>query len=264
MNKDLIDNPALWRLGLIIGPGAIDVLAHRVVGEAPAIRGRLPYDASATSVAAAVEEAIYANPMLLLPFRTTGIALRAPQSIVVPAGSETDALNTLLGEDDDNILMTDTLDSRHDIIYTVNRGIHNFLSRTFEPRPHHVLGILGRYYSRPARRSNAARMYIEIADNLLEVLVLDNVGPKAAATFSCDTTDERAYYALSVFTSAGLDPQTDQIYIAGTSETRRDLCRQLSAFVAGVMPAILPAGLYRGDSTALASPLPLLLMPLCE
>ena len=51
MNKDLIDNPALWRLGLVIGPDAIDVLAHRVVGEAPAVQGRLRYDAAATSAA---------------------------------------------------------------------------------------------------------------------------------------------------------------------------------------------------------------------
>lgn len=264
MNKDLIDNPALWRLGLVIGPDAIDVLAHRVVGEAPAVQGRLRYDAAATSAASAVEETIYANPMLLLPFRTTDIAMRAPKSLVVPAGTDAEAVASLLGCDDSPAMMADSLDSRHDIIYAVDRGVQNFLGRTFDVQPRHVLGILSRYYSRPARRSNTARMYIEIADGLTEILVLDNVSPKAAATFACATADEQTYYAMSVFTSAGLDAQNDQITVAGPSEARRELCRRLSAFVACVMPAILPSGLYRGDSTALSAPLPLLLMPLCE
>lgn len=263
MNKDLIDNPILWRLGLIIGPGGIDVLAHRVVGEAPAVQGHLPYDAAAGSTAAAVEEAVYANPMLLLPFRTTDIVLRTPRNMIVPHGCECDDVCKLIG-DDDTIIMADAIDSRHDIMYALDRGVHNFLSRTFESRPQHVLGITARYYGRPARRSNTARMYIEISDGLMEVLVLDNVGPRAAATYACDDTDTRAYYALSVFTATGLDPNADHIYVAGASETRRELCRRLSAFVTGVMPAILPAGLYRGDTAALAAPLPLLLMPLCE
>jgi len=264
LNKDLIDNPALWRLGILIGPTAIDVLAHRVVGEAPAVQGRIAYDAASASHAAAVEEAVYANPMLLLPFRTIDIAVRAPHSVVVPTGTGTQAVADLLGLDSNTAILTDSLDSRHDLLYTLDKGTLNFLNRTFEPQPRHVLGILGRYYSRPARRSNTSRIYIEVADNLMEVLLLDNTGPAAAATFTCSSTDERAYYALSVFTAAGLDPNADQITIAGPSEARRDLCRRLANFVSCVMPAILPSGLYRGDSAALAAPLPLLLMPLCE
>lgn len=263
MNKDLIDNPALWRLGLVIGPDGIDVLAHRVVGEAPSVQGRLPYDAAASSAAAAVEEAVYANPMLLLPFRTTDIVLRTPSNMIVPHGCNCEDTCSLLG-DDNTIMLCDEIDSRHDIMYAADRSVHNFLVRTFDARPQHALGITARYYSRPARRSNTARMYIEIADGIMEVLVLDNIGPRAAATYACDDTETQAYYALSVFTATGLDPHTDQIFIAGPAEARRELCRRLSTFVAGVMPAILPAGLYRGDTAALAAPLPLLLMPLCE
>lgn len=264
MNKDLIDNPALWRLGLLIGPGAIDVLAHRVVGEAPAVQGRIPYDPAATSPAAALEEAVYANPMLLMPFRTVDIALRAPQAVAAPADTDPAALARLLKTDPANAILADTLDSRHSILYALDKGIVNFLGRTFDTQPRHVLGIMCSYYSRPARRSNASRMYIDISDTHIDVLVLDTTGPAAAATFACSTTDEQAYYALSVFTSARLDPHTDQITVSGHAEARRELCRRLSAFVSCVMPAIPPAGLYRGDPAALAAPMPLLLLPLCE
>ena len=68
LTKDLVDDASLWRLSLLIGDGAVDVLAHKIVGDAPIVSARLPFDPAASSTAAAVEEVIYANPLLLAPF----------------------------------------------------------------------------------------------------------------------------------------------------------------------------------------------------
>ena len=95
LTKDLIDNPELWRLSLLIGNGGIDVFAHPVVGEGSVICEHIGFDASLSSDASAIEDVVYANPLLLMPFRKVDIIVSTAMAAVVPADVQPDVFGRL-------------------------------------------------------------------------------------------------------------------------------------------------------------------------
>ena len=150
LTKELVDDPSLWRLSLLIGDEGIDVLAHRVVGEAPLVWSRIGFDPAAATPAA-IEEAVYANPLLLAPFGKVDIVVRTRRALVVPAAvaahsDAVEALVTLFPPGDGKFTsFTSPVDSRNSVVFLLDKGVANFLARTYDasaPR-HAVLGLCG-------------------------------------------------------------------------------------------------------------------------
>lgn len=264
MNKDLIDNAAHWHLGLLIGAKGIDVLAHRTVGEPAVVSGHIAYDAAARSLAEAVEEAVYANPMLLLPFRSCSIVVRADRSVILPADVDSDMPESILTLDEGLTAVTNPISPREKLVFYIPRPLANFITRTFEVTPRHPLAVMASYQNGTARRGTAAKVMVEIAPDKLEVLITNNLGLVTARTFDLPNPSFAAYWVLAAFRDAGLDADEDRIFIAGPAAARRDLQQRLQAFVNSVMPAIVPSAAYHGDTKALAAPYSLLISPLCE
>lgn len=265
--KDQIDNPALWDLGMMIDAAGIDVFAHAAVGEAALVRGRIDFDASASSLASAVEEAVYANPMLLLPFRKVDILLDTDGAMAVPHEVDTEAVAALIDfEKEDDTLLRSPLDERNDLLFPVPRGLANFLRRTYDgTAPRHVLSALAAYHSKSARRGNRAKMFVNLARDSVDVLVYNRYG-LAAARRVAGTADiqNAAYWILAIFQHCGLDAENDELSISGDASRRRELKDVLGRYINYVFPAIFPSAAYHGDSQAMLSPFPLTILSLCE
>lgn len=265
LSKDLIENPELWRLSLMTGDKGISVFACPVVGEGSVISEYLPYDATVSSRASAIEDAVYANPMLLLPFRKVDIVFDAVKTAVVPVDVQPDDFGRMLNLGSECVLREAPLDSREKLIYAVDRGVDNFVSRTYDMGSrHHVLEVLNRYCMRKKQSLAAARMYINIGVDTLDILVYNRLGLCALQHVACTSADECVYRALAVFKQCGLDADYDEIVVSGNSERRHHLMAELSRFIANVLPAIFPSAAYHGDSTAHKAPFPLVILPLCE
>lgn len=266
LTKDHIPDTQPWRLSLLIGPATVQVFAHNPSGEdGGVVVESLGYDPSASSDAAALEEAVYSNPLLLQPFRKTDIVISTSQAITAPADTDTDAVRAILGVDHDHTLLESPLDDRTKVMYTVHRGVANFLQRTYDRIvPQHSLSALTAYYTLRGRRSNSARMFVSLGHRCADVVVLNRAGIAAARHFDTGSPRETAYYLLAIFRQCGLDTATDEIVVAGSAEQRVALMPILSNFAANVMPAIFPAGCYSDSSLAIKAPYPLVVLPLCE
>ena len=240
------------------GDKGISVFACPVVGEGSVISEYLPYDAAVSSRASAIEDVVYANPMLLLPFRKVDIVFDTVKTAVVPADVQPDNFGRMLNLGSEWVIREAPLDSREKLIYAVDRGVDNFVSRTYDMGSrHHVLELLNRYCMRKKQSLAAARMYVNIGTDTLDLLVYNRY-------VACTSADECVYRALAVFKQCGLDPDYDEIVVSGNSERRHHLMPELSRFVANVLPAIFPSAAYHGDSTAHKAPFPLVILPLCE
>ncbi len=266
LTKDLIDDPSLWQLSLLIGAGGIDIFAHRSAGEdGGVVVESLRYDPAAQSAAEAVEEAVYSNPLLLQPFQKVHLVLSTPRAIVVPSDTDMESLETLLAMEHDDVMLESPVDDRHKVVYVVERGVANFLQRTYDRAvPVHALAVLARYSAARSRRGNVSRMLVSLGTDGADIVVFNQLGLAAARHVSVTTPRETAYYVLAIFKHCGMNARHDEIVIAGNTERRVALIPQLSRFVNSVMPAIFPAGRYSGASQAVKASYPLVVLPLCE
>lgn len=265
LTKDLIDNPELWRLSLLIGKGGIDVFAHPVVGEGSVICEHIAFDASLSSDASALEDVVYANPLLLMPFRKVDVVVSNATTTVVPADVQPEVLGKLLRTDRETLMLESAIDDREKLVFALDRGIANFIGRTYDGAvPVHVLSVLSRYFRIRGGHGNTSKMFVNLGADSLDLIVYNNLGLAAARHIDAVSIDECAYWSLALFKQCGLDVDYDEIIIAGDSERRHGLMPLLSKFVNNVMPAIFPSAAYHGSSIAGKAPFPLVIMPLCE
>ncbi len=263
LTKDLVDRTDLCRLSLIIGRDAIDVLVRRIVGTEPSLTARVALDPATAGEAAAVEEAVYANPLLLAPYGKVDVALRTGRAIVAPAGTGADTVAALAAADPSLAALSSPLDRHNDVVYFTDRALANFISRTYDAVPVHVLSPLVRYFEPRGRDGNTSNMFVELTEGGdMQLIVFNAAGLAAACSCRCLSADDAVYRVLAVFSRAGLDPENDNIAVAGSPELRRPLMESLTPFVRHVLPVIPPAGAFAGDTQALKAPVSLLTLSL--
>ncbi len=271
LTRDLIEDPSLWRLSLMICDGGVEVVIRRVMGEPDMISASLRYDAGIDSRAAALEELVYANPLLLAQFAKTDILLRTTAFQVLPpaVAGDDDAVEALLDllphPDGRPVSFVSELDEHNSVVTFADRGVANFLARTFfNMKPESHLSVLGRYFTHQSRLGNSGKMYVNIGAEQMDILAFDSKGLSMANTFACASDDNAAYYVLAAARTVGFDLNSDELLIAGDPERRTALMAALREFANYVMPAIFPATAYRGVRNAMQIPFELIVLPLCE
>ncbi len=271
LTRDLIDNPELWRMSMEICADGVEVVMNRVAGEPEMLASSLKYDAGAQSPAAALEELVYANPLLLAQFAKVDIILRSTAFQIVPpeVAHDTDAVEAILDmlphPDGRPVAYISEIDELNSVLTLVDRGIANVLSRTFfavEPVSH--LSVLGHYFTHQSRLGNSGKMFVNIGETQMDILAFDSLGLSVANTYDCTNDDNAAYYVLATARTVGFDLNADEILISGNAERRASLMASLREFANYVMPTIFPATAYRGDRNALSAPFELIILPLCE
>lgn len=248
---------------MLLGTDAIEVFAHRTVGEAPVVVGRVGL--SGSDPAASFEEAVYANPLLLMPFQKVDLLVSTSEAMIVPPDVEEEPLRELLKTDNDKALVFSPIDDRNSVVFGLDRGVARFIARTFDKlTPRHTLEVLSRYCLIRNQRGNSSKIYVNLESKGMSLMAFNNLGLLMARQFDDVNTDEATYWILAAFRHCGLDPQADEIIISGDSDRRHQLNPLLAKFVNYVMPAIFPSAAYHGDTQAMKASFPLSILPLCE
>lgn len=269
LNKDLIARPDLWRLSLGISDDALDVVARPVTGEGEMITARI---ATGAPMAAALEEAVYANPLLLAQFGKVDVVVRTRSYVIVPPDVAGDdeavaALSAVTGDGDDSASETfvSPVDKHNAIVARIDAKTANFLRRTFDTAvPVHHLSVLARYFAGRSVLGNTGKIYVALRDDSADVVAFNSLGLAAATTFASPVTADIAYYVLAVAKLSGHDVSSDEFLLAGDPARRADLTRELQRFAGYVMPAIFPTALLAAGRAAMSAPLELTVLPLCE
>ncbi|MDO4319026.1 MAG: DUF3822 family protein [Bacteroidales bacterium] len=269
LTKDLIARPDMWRLSIEICDDALDAVARSVVGDGEMLSARIALaDASASSL----EEAVYANPLLLAPFRKVDVVVRTSSYVIVPPAVADDdetveALMAQLAGDSARELeaFVSHVDKRNSIVASINTSVANFVRRTFDTAvPVHHLSVLSRFFAGRSALGNTGKVYVNLREDATDVVAFNSLGLAAATTFAASATADSAYYVLAVAKVSGHDPATDEFLLAGDPGRRAVLTRELQRFAAYVMPAIFPTALLAAGRDAMSAPLELTVLPLCE
>lgn len=266
LKRDLIDDPANYRLALLIAADAIDVSVRRVAGEAEPITAHIALQ-QGVDFASAVEEAIYANPLLPAQlFNRVDIVIRPERFQLLDAATAADAaavdaLCDLIH--DDNMAPTPVVcpvSDKYSAVTLLPQALMRFINRTFDrARIHCHLGVLASYFARQSRQGNCDKIYAVIHGSNVDVLAFNATGLTAANSFVCPNINDAAYYILSLAKMLNFKAETDHLIVAGDAPLRASLLGRLRDFVANALPAILPA-----EAGTANLPVHLQILPLCE
>lgn len=226
LTTDLISDPTLWRMYLCLCENSLEVLlTGPESAERPVISAEIRL---ADRSLAALENAVYDNPLLLSDFSRSILLLSTPEFALVP--------NELLPQATEvcNALLPDQSAPRQLVKAPMPSGVLcaladsdtlNFLHRTFpDAAVDHSLACAARwlhYFNR--QRGFSAHVYALCKETELEVVMFTDHGDMELANrFDIHCADDAAYY---IHLCA---PQTDTpITVGGSPALRNAVCETL-------------------------------------
>lgn len=270
LDKDLISDPQLWRLAMRVEKLALQVVLYNTVEDNSLIYRKITLDQTATSPLKALEEAIYENQLLLSDFSRIDCVIDTNEFVVVPSeisSIETqEKIMTASFPDFKGEMMVSALPELDvAILMGVEREIIGFIRRTFNnPRLHHHLSPLCRYFSHKSKQGNTIKMYANLRAGNVDLMAFSNNGLLLANTFAYREPMDAVYYILSCRKMLGLDASTDELYLVGAPSQREAVAPVLREYIAYVMPVIFPSAMFKAGKEAMKAPFDLIVLPLCE
>lgn len=265
--KDLISNPEHYRMILRIGPGRTDaaVLSARIAGSLLLSGERTDGDLRR------LEDFVYDNPLLLLPFAKTDIVVETAGYSLIPSGTSEELypslLRTALGEEmpESEPVLNPLPGTGISVLSCVERNCLRFINRAFSnPDIHSHITPLLKFFSDTRRHGTAPRVFVHLRKESLDIAAIASAEIKIANTFRYRTVEDAVYYILAVRRALGSDSGQDEVMVCGESAAKRSLLPRLREFVPTVIPMIFPAEIFRAGREALNAPFDQIILPTCE
>lgn len=262
-----IEHASQWRLFLHLDDAALTaVFVHTESDTTPHIL-RIPLPEGVTL--ASLEEAVYANPVLLSEFRSVDLVLRSMQFVIMPHDEDSDyaSFAAALFVDEkagEPSLFDERVDSpveSVDLIWSAGDStIANFFTRTFNnPRVHHHLAPCLQAWGRSERRGNSAAVFAAVTSGpedlcgTLDFAVYSREGRlQMANSIAIDGADDAVYYLLGAAHASGLGASEVVYILHGTPGARSALMQALRPFASEVHPALPFRGSAFSDEIPLA------------
>lgn len=225
-------------LRLEIADDYIDVLIDAAAGEESCLYCRIAIDRTSESRVKAVEELVYANPLLLCDFGKVTVLIRSHDAELVPQGfgpwrDVKEGCETLVD---------DVPGFGVQAVCPADSQVLKFVRRTFNGASvHGHLAVMCDYLAKDRRRSNRAKTYLQLNDRYADVIIIDHDGLKHAVTYSISSPLDAVYFTLAAMLSVSFDRNEGELMVYGQPELRRRVLAPLRKYVNSVMPLIVPA-----------------------
>ena len=272
LGKELITVPRRYRAFLEVDDRGCSFLAVSDREAPPLVGGHIPFPPAADRVRG-LEEAVYANPLLLGDFGSVTVIPRGGRFMLLPGFVTDDALAAELFRAQypvDNalppseLLVDDWAGLGARLVYEAGRDELSFLRRTFSnPSTRHPLTVLSLYFAARRGGGTGSRMLLSAGDGRADIVVLGPGGVLCANSFPVSGPMDAAYYAMAVRQSLSL-PSRDELMLAGTAPARAALAPVLRRGMSFVIPAVEPAAALSAPREVRALPFELRVAPFAD
>lgn len=270
------EQPRLWRLAVQLEPGLMRAVMWSTVEDASLRQFSIPLDPTLGGHKA-LEEAVYAAPVLLSDFARVDVVVRTPTYMLLPGvadvGVAREALNytCMTDKSEEYEVYVDEISQEGvSVAWALDAGTAGFLARTFRNPvvQSHITPLL-RYFGRKTLLGNSGKLYAHINEcggrREIDLMAFAPDGSLAlAATHEVGADTDIVYYMFAFMKDAGLDVRNDEMLVCGHQPSRDALMPFLRRYAAYVMPVIFPSSAFRAGREALKAPFPLVILPLCE
>lgn len=270
LDKNLINDPRLWRLALRISERKLHVVLLCSVEDNSLIYREILLDSAAQSLQKAIEEAIYDNPLLLSDFARVDCIIETNKFTIIPAEIDNSDIQEKIFNETfpsfDGVVIDNRIDSLNaTILMGMQEELLNFLRRTFNnPKIQHHLTPQCIYFHHKDQLGSNEKMYAHIHDNRIDLLVFGTNSIKLANTFDFREPIDAIYYILACRQMLNLEADSNELLIAGDNATREAITPTLREYLAYVMPVIFPSAMFKAGKDAMNAPFDLIVLPLCE
>ncbi|MDE7406823.1 MAG: DUF3822 family protein [Muribaculaceae bacterium] len=271
LDKELVDQPQLWRLLLRIDDATMDVAVLCNVADNSLIYRRLALDAN-LSQREALENVIYDNPLLLSDFARIDIVFDTANYAVMPAELTDDdvckrTVLALRGLDDDasydfTLKRIDAVDVSVGML--IDSDVARVLRRTFNnPHFHHQFEPLICFFHSRCRLGSAGKMFAHLSAGQVDVIAFGADGLRIANRFVYREAADACYYILAARDMLKCD-DSDELLLSGPMTQRDEVSGTLREYVPYVMAVFFPSAMAKAGADAMKMPFELIILPLCE
>lgn len=267
LDKDLIPQPELWRLALLISPHCLEVALYPPVESEEAIFRSFTLDPDATSPLKALEDTIYDNPLLLSDFKSIDGFIDTDSMLLVPDDVDEDDFETILeaGAQIPNHTwrpIATQASPGATLLMAANEELCRFLTRTFfNIRLRHPLGTLAALVS---ANGSGMRSYAIMQRKRMSLITLNNMKLLSANTFTYSEPIDAVYYILASRYISGIDESEHPLYYCGNPEATDPVMPIMRSYTARLMPPDTLPLPYRASRQSLEAHYLLTMLPLCE
>ncbi len=268
LDKDIISQPELWRLVILVSESALDVALYPPVVREEMIWRSFPYDSAATSQLKAIEDIVYDNPLLLCDFKQVDCIIDNTSRQILPNISDEDAEVLFIANQDESegeIELYGTGFENARVALVQDAQIKAFFRRTFfNIRFDSRVAVLCRYLATNPGSESSQRLYAITRAHRLTLIVADGNRLLMANDFKFNTDADAAYYILASMQQLGLAQDAAEILISSSGVPANTLAEILRRYVASVKALPFPMLRYRATKSTLQAPIDLIIRPLCE
>lgn len=241
ITKDMIPQPQLWRLVMEIDADRIEVAMHPPVATERVIYTSLMLNPDAPSHEKAVQEAIYANPVVLSDFKGVDVVFDTDSAMFVPGqlldkvGAEPlYAAGAGCGEvSGSGKVLSDGLPGGISAVYAVDKGLYGFIRRTF-------FNVAVRHRLSPivAKAMNTPGLHAVVEPGRLDLIAISPTGLMLAHTVRYRSPQDATYYIIATRKSVELGDTP--LLIAGYGPEAEQICGYVERYCGPVTRPGLP------------------------
>lgn len=268
LGKDMIKEPRMWRLVLEPTPASLCAMAFSPYEHHAMISEEIPFGPEMSPLKA-LQEAVYANPLLLSDFNDVTVLVASRRFLVVSDTVDTpEKMSAVFAEayapaHAPAELIADTLPGMNmRIIMELPADTLGFLRRTFNnPRIAHPLTPQALYFHSKYQQRVPGKMLVNLRGDRCDIVVLGDGAPMLLNSYEIHHPMDAVYYVMAVRKEFDIPP-SQEIILAGDTASRGDVAPQLRRFVRYVMPAIFPSAMFRAGRASLRTPFEMVVSPL--
>lgn len=272
LDKDMIAQPELWKLALLVGETHLDIGLFPPTPREEMMVARFDFSKSAPDALHAIEDIIFDNQLLFSDFKRVDCILNNCPQILLPASLDPSAATIAYDRSTDQRrdpdrplpepMLFDSGDSRTAVAAGEPEEIDAFFRRTFyNVRFDSALASLTRYFLSLSDLPDGASVFILLRDDRLTLIVIDDKRLLLANNFTYRTDIDAAYYVMAALSTLGLDRDTVTAYITPASNPAATI---IKAHLPALAPIPFPILRHRASKTTLQAPFELIIRPLCE
>lgn len=269
LTSDMVKHPEMCRMVLAVYDGRLDVVIYSTVEDNSLIYRSIPLDPEAASPLRALEDALYANPLLVQDnFGRVTVLIDTNLVTAVPNDAPEDEAQTFFSElypDMELELIETAVRGGAKLCLGVDTKLLAFIRRTFPSAAvMHRIAPLCNYFGIRGRLGSADRIHIHLHDKRVDIIAYSGDNMLIANSFDSTEPTDDLYYILAVAKELGFENETDRMILSGDAARRDKILPLLRRYISHAMPAIFPTALFRLGKDAMSVPLEMLTLQLCE
>lgn len=267
LDKELIAQPELWRMALLISSQNLDVALYPPVESEEAIFCSFALNPDAPTLLKAVEDVVYDNPLLISDFKSIVGFIDSDAFLLVPDEVPQECHEDLLiaGAQAPQAAwraIATKASSGVSLVMAADEELCRFLSRTFfNISLRHPLATLIQLL---ARNGAGTRSYSVFYRKRMQLVTFDELNLLSANTFTYSEPMDAVYYVLASRQILGLDAVKHTQYYAGQPESVDSVVPILRSYITQLLPPEMPPLPYRVTRNTLNANYLLTMLPLCE